>query len=295
MKHTLLFLSLFLCSIFNSVLGQTLGLLEDRFEAVRARNKIESIRRLVGNKPKEGKIQFYTETEAFFNTEGKLLEYIRYLPTYFPGIYSEGKEITLIDYDEKGRKIKHIKKVEFKEKELNRIYQNSVYTYDDHDKLIKIVDYKPDGSTETTKGPNVQSNVTTITSPEIEGIKVTTKSYFQPQTNSSTQFDSVANRYIYREFTRKKKLLYEKTIQLNDKNRITEIVKSNLKLRTINTTKIRYDEDGNEVERIEFDKAGNVIDKYLNSFYENGLLAQTIWTTKKDVLLQVIKYEYFYY
>ena len=284
MRHKLLFVGLLLYIIQFNAAGQVIDLLDKKLEAVRAANKIRGVRMLVSTKTK---VKFVLDTEAFFDTQGKTLKSVRYIPNYFYN-YADGKEIENFEYDQKGRLKAYTKKAEYKNAKLNRYLSQIKYEYDDYDNIKYVIYSLADGSVhnkptsyaDTSKLINERSDLGNLVIPKV---------------NTLNAYDSINHQYIFKEYGPNQKVFIKKIIQLDDENRLAQIIIKNHHNTNTSITNFRYDHHGNEIERVEFDKSGRIVDKYFNTFNEKGLLVQTIWSKEKNTLQQVIKYEYDFY
>ncbi|RDC63647.1 hypothetical protein AHMF7616_02252 [Adhaeribacter pallidiroseus] len=271
-----------------SAQGQLVSLLQPHLEPFRASKKIKTIRQFGSEGIRKKNTKFKLLTEANFNAQGKLLRNCRYIPELGSWYHYHGKETQLYEYDDKGRVITYIQKVEYPNPKVSRTLYYLRYKYHDLENTTTIYYCDPDGSF-YRKADDSGDSTATLQYAEQASSALTSNQ------NSQVIQDTLQNQYVIKEYSHKQKLTYEKIIQLNKENQITQIKHIYYPGKITEITHIRYDPNGNEIERIELNRSGKIRNRYFNTFNPEGLLLHTTWTGPKDVLIQIIKYEYAFF
>ncbi|MEJ8804187.1 hypothetical protein [Pontibacter sp. H249] len=276
---------------------------DKNYESFRSANHIQSIKMLVSIPNKNKNVDFELKAEAFYTSKGNLIKYRTYNPFYH--IYTDRNAIKIdeYNYDGQGKLISIDSKGVSKNITGYYFHQEIIYTYDEFGNRVDLRMYNRQTDLKAIKveflKPKITSTVNTLQDESIKPNNVvlpyasssSTALFNYSEANSSEKlqiiriFDEVSN-----------KLRLEETIMKNTNNLVEHTILKDMLNNRKTIIAFKYDEQGNETERIDYNGRGRLLYKYVNTFNEKGEISQVeVWERKKKRPIQIIRYQYEYY
>lgn len=275
MKLRLLFIIIVVCSFksygqgFHPMIQKTLKAQKER---VKEHVKVEKM--FVFPVDEKGKVskKGSLRSEIHYNEFGKQTQ----SSTFFPdmSLFNEN------EYDQLGNLIKTVNK-----NGSGKVMQTMKMLYGSNNGLVKIEYYNSTGQLTSFK--------------EITENK---EGYFTTNFNSNkeitlktiTKIDSLNKTVTTKSLSIDNQVKGEDIFKLSDDFLIIEWSTNDNIQNKKSSYRFKYDENGNEVEKVEFDINGNPTNKFMSTYNENNLLIESIWHEPIDKMKQVSKYEYTY-